>query len=195
MIGADEALVEFYYQGRALHAFVLDREQLRAINLNVDGMEDQVRALREALTRPKSDAWKTPARALYGQLWQPLEPFLGKVRNVVVVAHGALHYLPFAVLQKSDGGLLIDQVGLRMLPSASVLKYLRPMQQGAPANLLALGNPDLNDATQDLRFAEAEVRAIANMLPETQLLLRKEASKTNFRKIGMGFSRIHFAVR
>ncbi|MDO8434123.1 MAG: CHAT domain-containing protein, partial [Candidatus Binatus sp.] len=65
----------------------------------------------------------------------------------------ALHYLPFAALQNPEGGFLNDRYGLRFLPAASVLKFLRPGVAKKEAQLLALGNPDLGDPKLDLQFA------------------------------------------
>lgn len=191
-IGADETLVEYYQQDAALYAFVLGRDRLHAIKLESGGMNDEISAFRSALTRPESTDWKVPAQALYQRLWQPLEPLIAGSR-VVIVAHGALHYLPFAALQRTDGAFLIDFASMRMLPSASVLKFLNPLTDASPARLLVLGNPDLGDSRLDLEFAGEEARLIAGSQANAQLWMRKEASETNFKNSGKNYARIHFA--
>jgi CHAT domain-containing protein len=75
-----------------------------------------------------------------------------------------------------------------------VLKLLRPAQVTAGVQLLALGNPDLGDSKLDLQFAEGEARTVASLFPDSRLLVRKDASETNFRKAGSAFRRIHFAT-
>lgn len=192
LLGANEALVEYYYDGPNLYAFVLSAGRLQVSTLDARGLPDQVRTLRQGL-EDVGERWRAPARALYDRLWKPLEGMLTG-RNVVVVAHGALHYLPFGALQRSDGSFLIDQHGLRFLPSASVLKFLRPAIQPKQAQMLILGNPDLGDPTLDLKFAETEARAVAQMVAGSRVLVRKEASETNFKKASGIFSRIHFAM-
>lgn len=192
LVGPDETLVEYYYQGAELYAFLLDRERLLAVRLDATELAAQVQALRRALEATESPSWQEPARALYARLWQPLEKLVtGK--NLIVVAHGALHYLPFAALQDADGTFLLDRYSLRFLPSASVLKFLRPVLQQKDGRLLALGNPDLDDPKLDLAFAEDEAKRVASLYPSSRVLLRKEASESNFKKAGGVFSRIHFA--
>jgi len=93
----------------------------------------------------------------------------------------------------SEGKFLLDRYSLRFLPSASVLKYLRPVLQNKPSHLLALGNPDLDDPRLDLAFAEGEAKLVASLYPTSRVLLRKDASESNFKKAGSVFSRIHFA--
>lgn len=192
LVGTDETLVEYYYQGKDLYAFLLDRERLLTVRLDASEQAAQIQGLRKALEDTKSPAWQEGARSLYQRLWQPLEKLVTS-RSVVVVAHGALHYLPFAALQDGDGKFLIDRYSLRFLPSASVLKYLRPVMRQKDVRLLALGNPDLDDPRLDLAFAEGEAKLVASLYPTSRVLLRKDASESNFKKAGDVFSRIHFA--
>lgn len=194
LIGEHEALVEYYYRGRDLYAFVLDRRQLRAVKLEGEGLEDQVRAFRHGLEASTGDAWRKHAVALYDRLWKPLEAALGTPQSVIVVSHGVLHYLPFAALTRADGGFLIDRHRLRFLPSASVLKFLKPKQSNRLLQMLVLGNPDLGDPSLDLQFAESEARVIAGMFLGSRLLVRKDASETNLKTAGTAFNRIHFAT-
>lgn len=193
LVKPDEALLEYYYQGSDLYAFVVTGDRLQAKRLAGGDIVAQVMRFRRALERVDSDQWQAQARALYELLWQPLEPMLS-ARSVTVVAHGALHYLPFAALQKPDGSFLVDHYGLRFLPSASVLKYLRPALPGGRAQLLALGNPDLGDPKLDLHFAEGEAKTVAAIFPESRVLLRTDATESNFKKAGSVFQRIHFAT-
>jgi CHAT domain-containing protein len=193
LLGADETLVEYYYQGAGeLYAFVLGGAGLAVAKLEAAGLEEQVQALRRAIEEPGSAAWQAPSRALYEKLWRPVEALV-TTPNAVVVAHGALHYLPFAALQRGDGAFLTDRVGLRFLPAASVLKFLRPATPGREAQLLVLGNPDLDDPKLDLQFADGEARLVAGMTAGSRLLLRKDASETTFKKSAGVFSRLHFA--
>lgn len=193
LVAEGETLVEFYYEGTDLYAFVLSGAQFTATKLDGAGLIEQVQALRQAIEEPGTPAWEAPSRALYKRLWLPLEAGIA-TRNVIVVAHGALHYLPFGALQGAGGVLLVDRVSLRFLPSASVLKFLRPASANKEAQLLVLGNPDLGDPKMDLRFAESEARLVAGMTPVSRLLVRKDASETSFKSSAGVFSRLHFAT-
>jgi CHAT domain-containing protein len=193
LVAADETLIEYYYQGKDLYAFILDRERLLAVRLSAGDLASQVHSLRKLLEKPNSSVWQSMAHSLYQRLWRPLEGRIAN-KNVIVVAHGALHYLPFSALQDEDGKFLIDRYGLRFLPSASVLKFLRPVIQRNEAPLLVLGNPDLDDPALDLAFAEGEAKLVGAMNPKSRVLLRKDASESNFKKAGSIFTRIHFAT-
>ena len=193
LLEADETLVEYYYDDSALLAFVLTRDAVRVATLEHVNLGELVGQFRRRLEEPESNAYRATARQLYDGLLAPLEPYL-KGNNLAVVPHGALHYIPFAALQAPDDRPLIERFGLRVLPSASVIKFIRPALKDARGGLIAFGNPDLGDVKLDLSYAEAEARSLAAMYPESRLLVRGDASETNFKKAAGVFSRIHLAT-
>ncbi len=90
---------------------------------------------------------------------------------------------------------LIERYSIRMLPSASVIKYLPAKKSLRPANILVFGNPVLDDPRyKDLVNAQNEAIKIASILPQSKVLLRKEATETAFKAYGGGFNFIHFAT-
>ncbi|HZX32705.1 MAG TPA: CHAT domain-containing protein, partial [Rhodocyclaceae bacterium] len=190
---AGEALVEYYYGSGAdgLYAFVVKQDGITVHTLDGAGLAAEVQAFRQAIADPESDAWQAPARQLYGRLIQPVEADIGEAR-LTIVAHGALHYLPFNAL--FDGRqFLVERHELRLLPAASVLKFLKAGGGDKPGMVLALGNPDLGDARYDLEFAQKEAQAIAASMPRSRVLVRKNASKSAFREYASGFRYVHIA--
>lgn len=193
LIPADEALLEYYYDDEALYAFVLTRQGLQGARLRSSGLEDEVRLLRQQLENPlPGNAHMETAQKLYARLIAPLEGMLDKPK-LLIVPHGALHYLPFAALHDGTDFLLV-RYALRMLPSASVIKHLRASDTAKPGGILAFGNPDLGDPQYDLRYAQEEAQGIIKVVPQSRALLRKEATESALRRYGSGFAYLHFAT-
>lgn len=188
----DEALIEYYYDDKNLYAFVLTRDGLQGAKLEVKGLEDEVRALRAALDTDQTDSWRAPSQALYSRLIRPLEGIAAKPK-LVIVAHAALHYLPFAALHDGNA-FLLERASLRFLPSASVVKYLRSSKSAKAAGILAFGNPDLGDPKFDLRFAQEEALAVTQTVPQSRALVRKDATESALREFSGSFSYLHFAT-
>jgi len=192
LIPSDEALIEYYYSDKDLYAFVLTREGLKSIRLERGKLVDDIRQFRILVENPASGGDLSLEQSLYQRLILPLQGDLNK-RNLIIVPHGALHYLPFNAL--NDGrDYLIERYSLRMLPSASVIKYLRAKKALKQADILAFGNPDLGDPRLDLAYAQQEAQAVARSRPQSRVLLRREATESAFRKYGDGFHYIHFAT-
>jgi CHAT domain-containing protein len=190
-IGDDEVLVEYtYHSGGNLYAFVVTKGDIKAVKLNGAGLDDAVNTFRRALHQYEKDDWKAPAMALYQRLIAPLSAHLNKP-NLLIVPHGALHYLPFNALY--DGSLfMIDRFGMRTLPSASVLRFLE-RKSSASEGLLILGNPDLGDPKWDLPGADAEARSIAKVHGGARVVLRKQATETIMKKAAGQFKYLHLA--
>lgn len=189
---ADETLVEYYYDDKWLYAFLLTRDGLKATRVEVGDLEAEVRAWRAALEEPAGGSQLTQAQALYRKLVGPILDKLDRPR-LTFVAHGVLHYVPLAALH-SGSEYLLDKFAVRLLPSASVMHYLRTGELQYAGGALALGNPDLGDPRLDLAFAQEEAQAIAKMVPQSRAFLRKEANEAAVRKYGQGFRYLHFAT-
>jgi tetratricopeptide (TPR) repeat protein len=200
---ADETMIEYHDNGDTLAAFVVDRKSVRVVLLDAAGLQGEIKGLRVAIdevrTLPDHAAiqrqlktdYQPRAQALYRRLLAPLLAQI-KTPNLLLVAHGDLHYLPFAALHDGSG-YVVERFGLRSLPSAGVLRFLRLPAAGAAESLLVFGNPDLGDRRFDLPSAEKEARRIAATVPNARLLLGRQASLAAFRRDAPQYRLIHFA--
>lgn len=191
----DEMLVEYYRHRDTLLVFLLDRQQMNVVSLpGKDGaLESRIGDFRKALQDADDERIQALALALFREL---IEPVSGQIRHksLILVPHGALHYLPFAALRGPDGKWFVDQWSHRQLPSASTLLYLPSARADASRATLAIGNPDLGSRDADLPAAESEARGIAGQNQTSTLLLGKEATETRFRSLAPNFARLHFAT-
>jgi CHAT domain-containing protein len=192
LIPPDEVLIEYYYNAPDLIAFVLTGKGLNAVRLDSSGLLESVRQYRKHLESANSTGYLELSRQLYNQLLRPVISQIS-AKKLIIVAHGSLHYLPFNALHNGQD-YLIERYSLRMLPSASVLKYLRTEPVAKQGNLLAFGNPDLGNPQFDLAYAQDEAIAITKNRPQSRVLLRKDANETAFRQYAGGFRYLHFAT-
>ena len=105
----------------------------------------------------------------------PLRPRLGATSRLVVVADGALHYVPFAALPMPGSpdtaplALSHEVVGL---PSASVLTVLRHKSAEMRGSQVAvMADPLYGDELQRLPVTRREAQAIAALMAPEDLLL------------------------
>ncbi|MGB5158241.1 CHAT domain-containing protein [Desulfobacterium sp. N47] len=188
----DETLLEYYCAGSKWYVFILTDKTIVAQKLPVTDLEKNIDALRKNTTAQDLPDFKQYSQMLYRQLFSLAAPAI-KTKKLIIVPHGSLHYLPFAAL--SDGNeYLIDRFSIRMLPSASVLSFLKERAKQEDRGALIFGNPKLDDPKYDLKFAQDEALSISKIIPESNVLLRSDASKTNLEKFGSKYFIIHLAV-
>ena len=190
-------LLEYFVteQGRTL-LWTVERDRLSAVSLPFGRSQvaQRVQAFRDLLaTRDRYAEMQQMAWALFDVLVRPgLRD--RKPRELLIVPHGALHYLPFQALMPAPGRYLLQEVPLYYYSSASLMQFTRAKRVSGQPSLFALGNPDFQDPTLSLRYAEREARGIAALFPETAVLTGTAASKATSQDALRRHSVLHFAT-
>jgi CHAT domain-containing protein len=192
-IPAQEALIEYYYSGSDMYAFILSDNKLQAVQLDRNGLEADIQSFRKLIETSDSTQYFDISNKLYRRLFEPMKSILNK-QFIIIVPHGALHYLPMNALHNGKN-YLIDHYSIRIMPSSSALKYLsRSKAIKSGGGILIFGNPDLGDNKYNLEYAQKEATELANINSNSKMFLRKEATESALRKYGNSYSYIHFAT-
>lgn len=173
--------------------WLITPSQLEVYQVEVggDSIASLVRGFRDAIVSGSSIDKR--ARKLYDILIVPAEKKI-KTKNLTIIPHGYLHYLPFQALQNQKGKYLVDRYDINYLPSASVLKYLEPKKRSKGKTLLAIGNPAThNEEYKSLPFAEQEVNQIAEFYKQNKLLIGEAATEDEVRKLAPKYDILHLA--
>jgi CHAT domain-containing protein len=191
-----DALLEYVVGRDGVAAFVItpDRVSAKFLDLKRADLNARIELLRDLLSRPAGRRWLEPARSLSAALVEPLkvEGWFSDTRQLYVVPHGVLNYLPFSLLPDRHGGeekLLIDTYSVAFLPTAAML--LR--ESGAPLSpksLLAMA-----PSRSRLRHAPEEARTIDAMFrPHSRLLVGAQATESGFKSLAGDFAIVHLAT-
>lgn len=182
------ALLEYFYTESTLYAWAIVGQRILSWQRNYPSHQliAAVDSLRAALEQQKSII--QISRHLHALLIAPFEKDLEDQTHLVIVPHGALHYLPFAALIDQQERYLIDRYSLSLSPSASLLKIC--LDKGEPfasdrawqPSILAFGNPDLNDPRLELPFSEKEIESVSLFYPDVAAYLYQQATETKFKQ-------------
>lgn len=196
---ATVALLAYFTSNDALYAFVVTQDRLTVHPLPLKFKELQ-RAFDEEgylvrMTLGSDQRLHDPfvLQPLYERLIRPLvEGLQGGVQTLCIVPHGLLHFMPFHALSyKTAGGAtraLLDDYQLVYAPSATVLlDYCQQKVSHAAQPLLAVGY------NGDLHHAEAEARAIAQLVPGGIALVNTDATCEAVFTEAAAFRWVHFA--
>ncbi len=128
---------------------------------------------REYLSGPEVSiqrAVKLHLRELYNVLIAPIRESL-KTECLVFAPHGFLHHVPFSVLLDSSSRALLENFVVSLIPSGSVYVKCAERKPGRGVGSLILATPDASTP-----FVGIEARAVADLLPDSKLLLDGEAT-------------------
>ena len=188
LLDHETALVEYFIGAEGRFIFVVTSQKVLAIPLVADSRRiyQKVREFRAravegmTLDRLFSRVHEKPLSELYEILIQPMEGEISGKKNLVIVPHGMLHYLPFQALLSKEGKYLIEAFTISYLPSASVLRYARLKDGRNRADLFAAGNPATG--LTPLPAAEEEVREVSTLFEKRLVLTGKEATKVSVKE-------------
>jgi len=185
----DETILEYYQHMDELFVFVVSKNGVLSYKLDGAGLVDDITDFRQTI-RKESTKQSRLSKNLYNRLIAPVKSSL-QTKKLLVVPHGVLHYLPFYAL--SDGNKwMIDQYSIRLLPSASVIRFIKKNKH-TDSRLLVLGNPDIGDTRMNLPGAEKEARQLSKIWKGSEVLLRQNASESAVRNLGSHYRFLHFA--
>lgn len=192
-LGAREAVVQYHSLEDRLIAWVITPGALQGFSLPISRaeLESVVDGFRQSIFRRRSDT-RALAQALHERLIAPLG-LAGERDQLIVVPHGALHYLPFQALTTPDGSFLIEHKAIAVAPSASVAVQLSRRSRDPAGALVAFGNPS-NQAREGLPGAEREVEQISALFSDRRVYFREQASKSRFRESAGAGRILHVAA-
>jgi CHAT domain-containing protein len=204
-----ETVIEYFTTGDHVSAFIASREsfnvvrriaskseieralatlrfQIEKFNYGTDYVEAHFGQLRRGTNET--------LHQLYESVFAPLEALVATDR-LVIIPHGALHYVPFHAL--TDGGrYLIDRFEISYAPSAAVLRLCRARRDAARisdfksgiSEMVALGlaetgTPSINE----------EMDALASLFPGAVVLTGDEATRDNLLKAAPRGRFLHLA--
>jgi CHAT domain-containing protein len=192
---ADTALIEFVVGEDDTIVFAMTRDHFvsRLAPIDRTNLRTKVRLVRELVRRQDRDDWRHAAASLADTLLEPVlaSDRLESVRRLILVPHDVLHYLPFSLLPREDGGrLLIEGFDLSYLPAAGTLVLADAGGRGAGAGVLAVA-----PAIARLRYSADEALAIAATIDgPSRVLVGGDATERAFKELASGFGTIHLAT-
>jgi len=201
-LDASTALVEYFIGPSGAGVFVRSDAgvQMRRI-ASASAFVARVREIRALMEKPGRAQWAAFARAsheLYQMCLAPIEGMIAAKKNLVVVADGPLHFVPFDALLTLAPGAGKPAFALRRwnivyAPSASAFAAMQRKRAGtAEIEWVAFGNPE-----GDLPGAGEEVGQIARLFSakRTEVFLGRRVTKQSvLAAANTGARRVHFAM-
>jgi CHAT domain-containing protein len=197
----DTTLVEYFFVRDNVLAAVLTNKTLEIIPVTtIARVAEPLRLLRFQLSKFQLQQQSAQVAsdnslrasiahlsALYSELVAPVrQSFTG--RQLVMVPHGLLHYLPFHALHDGES-FLADNYEISYAPSATVYTLCHTREAKPVNGSLVLGVPDARAP-----LIRDEVEGVHRVLPDSQLFLGEAANHQTFLERACRSRIIHIAT-
>jgi CHAT domain-containing protein len=174
-------LVQYAPLGEQIYIFLVSKESLKIVIApgQPDDLWKKIKTVRKQITTGESGGPLTKNLvALYDLLIAPIESELQPIQTIAFIPNQLLFYLPMQALAKksSTGELryLIEDKQIVYLTAADVMNVVQAADnEKSTGGMVAFGNP----TGANLPAAEAEVKAIAEVFPSTEVLSGGEVTK------------------
>lgn len=189
-------MLEYFVVQDAVYLWVVEKDRAEFVSTSVarKDLVAKVTELRGAIYQlGEKERFSAPSRALHELLIQPVLPHI-RGKELIVVPHDVLHYLPFQALLGSDRRYLIERYPIYYLSSASLMQFVQQKRRTGGQKILALGNPQSGDSTTAIQFARMEVEEIKNIYPQSTVLLEKAATEEKAKTLSPQYDILHFAT-
>jgi CHAT domain-containing protein len=204
MLDPGVALLEYFVTNDAVMLWVVEKDKLTSVSIPLrrEQLQSQVTTYREAITElAEKEKFETLAQELYKLLIQPTLPHI-RGKELLIIPHDVLHYLPFQALLSPSGKYLIEDYPINYLSSASLMQFTQEKRNARGelrkvladgGKVLTFGNPDLDDPKMALQFAGIEAKEIKSLYPQSAIYLEKEATEEKAKALVGNSDIIHFA--
>jgi len=200
LLDPDVSVLEYFVVRQAVLLWVVEKERLRFVRIPINRADllKKVSSLRDAIYQVgEKEKFRGYSEELYKLLIEPALPHI-QGKELLIIPHDVLHYLPYQALLSDKGKYLIQDYALYYLSSASLMQFTREKRKASREKsgdrALVMGNPSLGDEAYDLRFAEREAKEIARVYPKSAVYLKTEATKPRAVSLSPDYDILHFAV-
>jgi CHAT domain-containing protein len=196
LLDPETTLISYFVTRDFVRVWIVEKNRLRYVRVRLSKKElaDLVREFRETIyTLGESERFRKVSETLHKDLIEPVTPYV-RAKEVIIVPHDVLNYLPFHALVDRDGRYLIEKYPIYYLSSASLLQFTKEKRTAMGEKVLAFGNPDLGDPERDLEFAELEAQEVRNIYPQSRVYVQKEATEEKSKALSPSHDILHFAA-
>jgi len=197
-------MLEYFVTNELVIAWVVGKDSVQSVQIPFRRKELQakVTSFRESISQLEEPSkLNQQAEQLHKLLIQPALPHV-KGKELIIVPHDVLHYLPFQALLSPQSKYLIEDFPISYLSSASLMQFTQEKKKARGeltsilakgGNVLTFGNPDLGDPKMSLSFAGVEAKEIKSLYPQSTVYLETEATEERAKSLVGNNDIVHFA--
>ena len=197
LLDPDATLIQYFVTDSTTFVWVVEKGKLQYHGVQVpkEKLARLVNTLRERIASLEDkEKIREVSAFLYQALIKPVRSHISG-KQLIIVPHDVLHYLPFQALVSPEGRYLVEDYPIHYLSSASLMKFTTAKKRGARGDrVLAIGNPDSGNSKPGLKYAELEAREVKSLYPMSTLLLNSDATKETVKSESTRHDILHFAA-
>lgn len=196
-LDARTAVLEYWVSEENLVIWLLSKRGLEVTTLDIgrQNLQRLVRGCRNAVAYRDNTVTQTTLNKLHQLLIAPVQDQLRGFRQIVVVPHRSLHFLPFQALISEKKQFLTEQFLVTYAPSSSILYYCLRRNNKPGSAFLGMALADLQlEQHANLPATKQEVELLAQLYPDAESKFGDACAETFVKENADDFNYVHIAT-
>lgn len=196
-LDAETAIVEYWVSDESVIIWIVTRNDLHAKIVSIGHRELQrlLRGCRNQIAHHDEESAGKTLTQLRETLIAPVEEHIRGYKNLVVVPHRSLHFLPFQALMSRQGRFLVEDYIISYAPASSVLLYCLQRATPTAVSFLGLALGDLKIGNYDnLPGTKVEVELLSQLYPQSESKYGAACEETFVKNNARNFGYLHIAT-
>lgn len=202
MLDSDEVFLEYFVGDENSYLWAVSDNFVKFYTLEIKKKElkEIIENLRKKISTPDEDeGWENSASRLYEILVKPAWKDIEGKKNIIIIPHQDLHYIPFQLFCVDKNTFLIDKFNISYLPSISAYKFLPEQNYKATDSKayefagFALGET-IRKGYPALPGTKEEVLSISKLFKTQKLFIESDMTADNFKEYAGSCRMLHIAT-
>lgn len=196
-VSNDAKVVEFWFSDLdCVIVWVIDKEEIttKLVNGNTAQLIRKLRGVRSSIALKDAQLSVDLLKELYDLLFRPIQFKLQNSKQLVIVPHRQLHFIPFQALMNGNV-YLVENFVISLSPSLSVLSHHTQLIDTVDESFLGMALAGLKiGGLSPLPGTENEIKALQHLYKDGQFKTDQDFTETFFKSNASRFGLIHFAT-
>ncbi|MEX1240713.1 MAG: CHAT domain-containing protein [Cyclobacteriaceae bacterium] len=191
------AILEYWVSEESLIIWVLSRDDITATSVSVTKRDFHrlLRGCRNAISYGDMPVMEQSLKKLHTLLISPVYEKIKNFKNLVMVPHRSLHFLPFQALLSNKNTFLVEDFIITYAPASSIYFYCRQRNTHAGEAFLGMALADLTIGKHaSLPGTLSEIDLLSQLYTQFERRYGAECEETYIKRRIKDFDYVHIAT-
>jgi CHAT domain-containing protein/Tfp pilus assembly protein PilF len=191
------AILEYWMSDESLVIWTLTRDGISAksVAINKRDLQRLAKGCRNGIAFQDVDMTRKSLKELYRVLISPVENLIKGYKNLVVVPHRTLHFLPFQALTSEKNTFLVEDFIISYAPASSIFYYCQQRTTKSGNSFLAMALGDLTIGRHSsLPGTKAEINLLSQLYTQFEGKEGSSCQETYIKRNIERFDYVHIAT-
>jgi CHAT domain-containing protein len=196
-LDASTAIVEYWMSDELLIIWVLTKDQIssKTVPISKKDLQRLLKGCRNGISFQDLAITEKSLKQLHALLISPVKEEISGYKNLVIIPHRSLHFLPYQALMSEKNSFLVEDFFITYAPASSIFYYCQQRQTRSGEAFLGMALADLTIGKHtNLPGTKVEVNLLSQLYPQFESKYGASCEETYIKNNIQKFDYVHIAT-